>query len=73
MRFSGIILICVVIFLQEASCVSFQRALYNAMIKSRAAPKDPNVKSTNKKCASRTSWMKWLEKIGLVNLLHWLS
>ena len=32
MRFSGIIFICVVIFLHEASCVSFQRALNNAMI-----------------------------------------
>ena len=33
MRFSGIIFICVVIFLHEASCVSFQRALYNTMSK----------------------------------------
>ena len=34
MRFSLFLSVpCVLIFLHEASCVSFQRALYNAMIK----------------------------------------
>ena len=33
MRFSGLVIICVLILLHEASCVSFQRELYNAVIK----------------------------------------